>query len=187
MNNFRQSFLKKWLSEYFKTKLTMRIFKTWSVLLILLLSIVYSCKNESEVDVPYFLKLETTGSNKVADTLYVEADGISQAFTVKSNGPWKIVSSKSKVEWVNLQPDSGNGNGSFKLSIDRNESIIPRETKLLGLVNDKEAVVLIIKQKNHSPELFVTPSSPVKLQSAGGVIEFAIKADVDWDYTYPPD
>ena len=132
------------MSEYFKTKLTMRIFKTWSVLLILMLSIVYSCKDEGEVS--YFLKLETAKGDKIADILHVEADGMSQTITVKSNGPWEIAPSSSKVDWVSIQPVRGNGDGSFILSVEKNETLASRETEFKGLLNSEEVVVLIIKQ-----------------------------------------
>ncbi len=161
----------------------MRVFKTWSVVLILMLSVVCSCKGNDDVKEPYFLKIETTGSNKVDNTVNVEAEGISQTFSVTSNGQWEITSSKSKVNWLDLQPNQGNGNGSFKLLVKKNESTTSRETQLSGLIDGEELAVLIIKQKGSKPGLSVTPISPAKLQDIGAVIEFVIEADSEWDYS----
>ena len=96
-----------------------------SVLLILMLSVVCSCKDNDETS--YYLKLETASSNKVVDTLFVESDGVSLTFSVKSNGAWKIVSNNGEVDWLNIQPTSGSNNGSFKLSVGINESLNSRE------------------------------------------------------------
>lgn len=159
----------------------MRIIKMLSVLLILMLSVVCSCKDNDETS--YYLKLETTSSNKVVDTLFVESDGVSLTFSVKSNGAWKIVSNNGEVDWLNIQPTSGSNNGSFKLSVGINESLNSREIELSGLVNGEEGAVLIVKQKGRNARLSVTPTSPPKLQDIGGELEFTISSDADWTYT----
>ncbi len=164
----------------------MKHFKFWGVFLLLILAVVYSC-NEDDAPESYFLKLETTAGSSVDDTLFVDTDGTSQSFAVKSNGPWEITFSKGKVDWVSLHPNHGNENGSFNLLIEANETLAERETALSGVVNGEEAFVLIIKQKSRNPQLSVSPSSPEVVQNSGGIIEFTIEAETEWSYTIEED
>lgn len=67
----------------------MRTFKTWNVVLILMLSVVCSCKGNDDVKEPYFLKIETTGSNMVDNTVSVEVDerfSVGSAFLLFADG-----------------------------------------------------------------------------------------------------
>lgn len=160
----------------------MRFIQFWSIPLLLILSVIYSCKEDTQES--YFLKLETISGNKAAENLDVEANGISQSFSVKSNGPWKITSTSTNASnWISVSPSSGNGNGTFNLLIEKNETLSTREAKLSCSVNGEETVVLTIRQKSRQPSLSVKLTSLETIKNTGGFIEFTVEADTEWKYT----
>lgn len=97
-------------------------------------------------------------------------------FTVTSNADWTIASS---ADWATVAPASGNGNGTFKVSISRNFSFEERSATIAVTAMDKKAEVKIVQEANQ-PVLTVSPETIEPIAAEGGTVEVNVMCNDAW-------
>jgi hypothetical protein len=147
-----------------------------------LLIILVGCEKEnSYTGDPYFLiEGDPTG-------ISAPAIATTQAYTVRSNRPWKVVA-KDNVTWARAFPEEGDLDGIFKIILTANREIIPRTANFAFVVNGEELPVLFrVDQDASQPFITISPTPVVPVISAGGSFTVAVDANIDWEYTLSDD
>jgi hypothetical protein len=142
-----------------------------------LLTVPMGCEKENGyTGAPYFMiEGEPTG-------IVAPAVATTQAYTVRSNRPWKVVA-KSDVTWARAYPDEGDLDGIFKIIVQKNNTFEPRSMNFAFVVNGEELSVLFrVDQEEAVPYLTVSPSS-VSVPAGGGLVNINIDANMEWTYT----
>src|SRR5690606_12462987 len=76
----------------------------------------------------------------------VPAEGSSQTFTVQTPGTWKVEPLHDE-RWLKIEPTAGTGDGTFTVTVDRNNTLEPRESALTFEVDGRiQNIALHINQ-----------------------------------------
>ena len=86
---------------------------------------------EGNPDPPYF---RITGN---PEKLEVSGKETSEEYIVKSNSHWKV-ELQSPVEWIQIIPEEGNGDGSFTIVVEANPAYTVRSAKLSFIVDEQK-------------------------------------------------
>lgn len=97
---------------------------------LLCVTLFLSCDKDNDERSGYF---ELTGN---ASQLEASAQGISETYTFKSSGKWKIEALR-KEKWVKIEPAEGSGDGTFTLTVARNITPEDRSVVLTFMVDGK--------------------------------------------------
>jgi len=81
-----------------------------------------SCEKDKDSRTPFALKDNPT-------EMTVPAEGASQTFTVQTPGAWKVAPLRDE-RWLKIEPTAGTGDGTFTVTVDRNNTLEPRESAL---------------------------------------------------------
>jgi hypothetical protein len=142
----------------------------------LLLVILAGCEKESGyTGDPYFtIEGEPTG-------ISVSPAAFTQAYTVRSNRPWKVVA-KGNDTWARAYPEEGDLDGIFKIIVGKNNIFEPRSMNFAFVVNGEELPVLFrVDQEEAVPYLTLSPSS-VSVSAGGGLVTINVDANMEWTY-----
>src|SRR5690606_8653309 len=83
-------------------------------------------------------------------SLAVPSEGVSQTYTVESDGPWKVEPLR-KENWIKIEPMEGVGAGTFTVTVNRNTMLEARESVLTFVAGGKiQNTVLKIEQEARS-------------------------------------
>lgn len=132
----------------------------------MILTSLYSCQKKVDNE---FIVIETADGQNIPPSLRIEAEGLTNTFTVKSNGAWRIAISGDDISWLGIHPNFGQGNGTFNLVIETNNTLFEREALLTIIINGQEYDAFPIKQKSNTPD-----SSPSPIAS---LLDVLFKAD----------
>lgn len=113
--------------NYYKSELLSRIVYTFCVGMIML---SMSCTKEDN---------DTGGLFELQDNpemLEVPEQGVSETFTFKAIGNWKIEPLRSE-RWLKIEPATGTGDGSFTVTLSKNTTQEARSTSLYFLVDGR--------------------------------------------------
>ena len=77
--------------------------------------------------------------------LTVLEGGTTQTYTVKAEGKWEIVR-KSGDKWAEATPTTGQDNGSFAVTVDRNPNTSPRNAEFAIMFDGREAETIHVHQ-----------------------------------------
>ncbi len=130
---------------------------TWNMLLLTLLISTYSCKKH--VETKYFISVEKDGKS-ILSGLEINAEGLTNTFTVKSNGSWHITASGEDISWLIINPNFGQNNGSFNLAAETNTTPFERTALLTVSVNEQEYYTIPIKQESKAGNPAAAPINP---------------------------
>lgn len=115
--------------------------------------------------------------------LSVPVEGKTQAYTVRSNRPWKIVA-QSQESWVRAFPDEGDDDGIFKFIVEKNAAFSSRMVNFAFVVDGKEQPTLFrVEQAANVPYITIKDAAGIKVPAAGGDVTVSIDANVPWTYT----
>src|SRR5690554_4424637 len=103
--------------------------KLWGALCLGFLVSFSSCEKEVDGGTHFALKDNPT-------TMTVTSQGTSQTFTVQSGGMWKVEPLYDE-RWVKIEPNEGNGEGTFTVTVDRNTTPETRQSILTFVVDGK--------------------------------------------------
>lgn len=146
------------------------------MLIVASMAFVSSCKEDEAEGEPYF-----TIENNPAG-LTAGMDGKTEKFVVRSNRPWKIVAKEEgDVQWVRSFPSEGDQDGKFTIIVEVNNTFVRRIQNFAFIVDGEEQPVLFrVEQEANTPSIKV---DPVSVPAAGGEVNIAVKANIDWTYT----
>jgi hypothetical protein len=112
-------------------------------------------------------------------------EGKTQSYVVRATGAWQIIS-KDEGDWVNVFPNEGKDDGTFKITVKVNPDFEPRVKNFAFVVNGEEQPVLFrVEQAAAVPALTVPDN--IVIQSAGGNIDVVLTTNVQWTYTLSDD
>jgi hypothetical protein len=149
-----------------------------TVLCCFLLTIPMGCEKENGyTGDPYFtIEGDPTG-------ILTSASALTQAYTVRSNRPWKVVA-KDDTEWARAYPDEGDLDGIFRIILKANREIAPRTANFAFVVNGEEMPVLFrVDQDASGPFITLSPTPVMPVLSTGGSFTITVDANVEWNYT----
>lgn len=139
-----------------------------------------SCKKENEEGTHFVLKDNPTG-------MMVSAQGASETYTVQSAGSWKVEPLRNEG-WVKIEPNEGNGEGTFTVTVDRNTTLESRQSVLTFVVDGRiQNNVLDIEQEardlnNGNGETYVNLDGLASLEvpEEGLYGRYAIRSTGQW-------
>ena len=102
-----------------------------ATLLAIVMLLLSSCKGNDVNKQSSYLQLEGPVE------LTVPEGGITQEYTVKSNGPWEVIR-KSAQTWAETRPASGAGDGTFRMIVGENKSGSDRTMRFTFLLDGEE-------------------------------------------------
>ena len=152
---------------------------------ILFLTILFgfSCSDKNDkAEEPYF-SLATLEGNTAQTSLFAKIEGEKFSFLVKSNTTWTISPSGETTSWINISPDSGQGNGSFVITAAENKEFTSRTAHFSCVADGQEFTKIKIEQYGLTPAINVTPTSVATFPESGGKIDFTISTNtLGWEY-----
>lgn len=108
------------------------------------------------------------------------AGALEQTITVTSNDLW---TASCPDNWVTLSPESGEGDGSIKITVTENTGFEPRSSTVTVTAGDKTSSVKV-NQLALTPSLDVQPLS-FEVKSEGGTCEVTVTSNSTWTVTVP--
>lgn len=114
-------------------------------------------------------------------TLNFDINGGEKVVTVKSNVEWKATADQT---WVAINPSAGNGEGSFTLSISKNEAFEARVAQVTVTAGNTLAKTISISQLGVEPALLVTPET-IDVEEEGGDYVISVVSNTDWTVSIP--
>lgn len=125
-----------------------------------------------------YLELNTSGWSGLS----ADYDGDPLVVEVYSNTDWMI---EDVADWVIIDPVSGSGNGSFSVTVSKNESIITRETSFTVRTSDGSVRrVFSVNQKGAEP-YFRLDSQSAEVKAEGGKVAVTVIANIEYSYEIP--
>lgn len=101
-------------------------------------------KSEDDIEEPPFLIVDGD------PILEAKAEGITGEYTIRSNGAWKI-ETLTEESWVSVSPEEGSGDGTFSITVAKNELFESRTMELAFLLNGvKQSNLFTINQEQAS-------------------------------------
>ena len=79
------------------------------------------------------------------DHLTVTEEGTNQTYTVKADGKWEIVC-KSGDKWTKATPTTGQDNGSFQITVERNPNVSPRNAVFTVMFDGRAVETISVNQ-----------------------------------------
>lgn len=152
----------------------------WAFFCLFVIS-VSACKKEDAAGGAHFaLKDNPTVVN-------ASWQGASETFTVQSTGSWKVEPLRNE-RWVKIEPQQGQGEGTFTVTVDRNTTAEARQTVLTFVVNGKiQNNVLTIEQEarnqdNGEQEAYVNIDGlpGLEVPEAGLQGRYTVRSTGDW-------
>jgi len=161
--------------------------KLWGALCLGFLVSFSSCEKEVEGGTHFALKDNPTAMS-------VTSQGASQTFTVQSGGMWKVEPLYNE-RWVKIEPQDGNGEGTFTVTVDRNTTPEPRQSILTFAVDGKiQNNVLKIEQEasnrddeEDDPYVNLDGLPGLEVPEAGLYERYAIRSTGTWKIEIPED
>ncbi|RXJ49786.1 BACON domain-containing protein [Gelidibacter gilvus] len=152
---------------------------TTLLVLVALVSVSCSDDDDSGMQGAAYFKIEDNPTGIVTGV-----KGVSKTYTVRSNRPWQIVA-KENVDWVKAFPAEGEDDGIFKFTVKENNTFDTRSVNFAFIVDGKEEPVLFRVDQEANVPFILLPNAEdgIAIASAGGNVDIAIKANVDWNYT----
>lgn len=169
----------------------MKIFiRKFAIAFILFLTIgfSFSCSdNNDKAEEPYF-SLTTLEGNSAKTNLFAKIEGELFSFLVRSNSAWSISPSEGTAPWINISPNSGQGNGSFVITVAENKEFNSRAASFSCSADGQEFTKIKIEQYGLTPKMEVTPTSVAKFPETGGEVDFTINTNtLGWEYLISPE
>ena len=140
-----------------------------------------SCEKENDKGTTHFeLKDNPT-------SLTASFQGTSQTFTVQSAGAWKVEPLRNE-KWVKIEPQEGNGAGTFTVTVDRNSTLEARQSVLTFVVDGRlHNNVLRVEQEartagggDNTPYLNLDGKSSLEISEEGIFGRYAVRSTGDW-------
>lgn len=110
-------------------------------------------------------------------------DGGEESFDVTSNTSWYI---SSKPSWVRLDRESGKGDKTVTVTVEKNNDITERSATMLIIAGDDEDRITI-KQEGRAPVVTVNPTTLNFASKKDDAHSFSITSDKSWTMTECPD
>jgi len=169
------------IMKKYRTAKLLRAGLRFSALLLLMLTLVLSCKPEDESEPYFYLEGEPTG-------LSVDMNENTSSFTVRSNRPWQVVAQGTDT-WTKAFPNEGEDDGIFSFIIEENDGFTDRTMNFAFIVDGEEQPVLFrIDQEANVPYIVIqNGASNIAVQSAAGEVSVNVVANVDWIYSLDDD
>ena len=112
-----------------------------------------------------------------------EASGsLEKSISVTSNVDWTVSCPNA---WVTVSPNSGSGNGTFKITVTANDKFEARSSTVTVKAGDKTASVRV-SQLSLAPSILVSPTT-LEIEAAGGTAKVDVTANSPWTVTLPED
>ena len=112
-----------------------------------------------------------------------EASGsLEKSISVTSNVDWTV---SCPDAWVTVSPNSGTGNGTFKISVTANEKFEARSSTVTVKAGDKTASVRV-SQLSLTPSILVSPTT-LEVDADGGNVSVEVTSNSPWTVTVPED
>ena len=163
---------------YYKFKNPTQVLFAFALGLMFLFS---SCKKD-ELNKKADFQLKDNPTN-----LLVPAEGISETYTVISNGSW-IVEPLTNVNWVTIDPLEGTGNGTFTVNVRRNNTMDDRSLILTFMADGKRPnISLKIEQEGLDeddiediPYLIIDGETSINAPKEGTTQQFNVQSNGNW-------
>lgn len=114
-----------------------------------------SCEKDKENKIYFYLR-----SNPA--TLDIPSSGVTETYTVYSNGSWKVEPSSAE-DWVTIDPLEGNGDGFFTVIAKENHAMDERELTLQFIVNGKPQHKVLQLTQAGEEQVFRIEGDPIGL------------------------
>lgn len=145
------------------------------------LASLFTACSDDNTEASYF-NLETD-----ATTITVPANGISKGkmvpVTLRTNKAWRvIVDNVEQCNWVHLYADEGEGDGMFRVWVDRNPSFDARTATLSFVIDGKEEETkYTLSQEPQVPMVEIANADNGYSELAeGGQTKIVVNHNVDW-------
>lgn len=142
---------------------------------------IASCSGGVEdvkVEDPFF---EIVGKPSV---LSVSSNESTTNYQIRSNRAWKIVA-KESGDWIKSSPSEGQGNGTFRITVQENKTFEKRVMNFAFFFDGKEqSEKLRVEQEATGAFLMVTDGKDgLSVISEGGEVLIGVQGNVEWKYT----
>ena len=111
----------------------------------------------------------------------LEAQGGTIELALKSNGEWVI---GSTVDWIAIEPMSGNGDATLTLTALANTTGELRSAQITATTKDNTAVMNVTQKAEENYYLIVTPEEIV-CGEEGGEFTVVVSSNVEWNVFAP--
>ncbi len=105
-----------------------------------------------------------------------------KTISVTCNADWTVTCT---ADWITVDPKSGSGNGSFKISVPANESFEVRSADITVTAGDKTQTVKV-NQLSLSPSLLLDKEA-LDAEAEGGAFDVTVTSNAAWTVTIPAD
>lgn len=114
--------------------------------------------------------------------LEIPYEGGTRSLSVTSNIPWTAF---TKVDWITISPDSGNGNAEVTVNVAENTELVGRDEIIQFEYTFPDAstgsVSVLVRQEAAPDPHFLTVSpKEFSFGKNGGTAEITVECDIDW-------
>lgn len=142
-------------------------------------TIDFTVYQEGMAPKPY-LRLSSGGLSIIADS----ENGLPTVVEVFSNVGWIV---ECDVEWLTISPMAGNGNGSFNITVSKNESTEERQAEFLVKTEDGSVVLTYYVNQEGAEPYFEISEKSAEIKAEGGTAEVTVRSNIEYKYEIPVD
>ena len=107
-------------------------------------------------------------------------EGLEKEITVTSNQEWTV---SCDADWLTIEPKSGNGDGTFKITTKANESFVDRSANVVISAATLSETIKVTQLANN-PSLSLVPTE-IAFTADGGEETFSVTSNADWSVSVP--
>lgn len=165
---------------YYERESTNKVF----LILFLIFSVfLSSCKRDKDSEANVHFELLNASSD-----LQVSLEGGSETYTVRSSGYWTIAF-VDDVDWVDVEPKEGRGDGSFTVTVNKNRQKDNRSAALTFHVDHIRMtdLIRISQDENPNPPYFELDyeSEVLEVSGSGANEVFNVQSNSQWEVVVP--